>query len=286
MGRESPGAFNHLAKLERGELKQPSVGLLLDYLRACGARPPDVAALFGPYLSLPPVQRTRGDAAVKKLLEVLPEKEQRQILAWDKGTTKAYQRLVANEPQKKRPRVETGQQRVFRIVWSFVHANWSEVFEQKLYETMLKLKDEVPKSDRRFAEDLDGMDQVKLYVKLPKWFKVQTPVGEYNPDWAIVWEPRDSTGEPTAERRLYLVRETKDPGWPSNARQEEVRKVKCGTAHFKHALDVNYRVVSSANELPRNCCPWNSLRDMIGAPQRAGGVISASREPLSVNRRP
>ena len=105
--------------------------------------------------------------------------------------------------------------------------------------------------ERQFAEDLDKMDQVRFYVKLPKWFKVQTPVGEYNPDWAIVWEPRDSTGEPTAERRLYLVRETKDPGWPGNARQEEIRKVKCGEAHFKRALDVDYDVVSTANQLPR-----------------------------------
>jgi type III restriction enzyme len=104
--------------------------------------------------------------------------------------------------------------------------------------------------ERRFAEDLDGMDQVKFYVKLPKWFKVQTPVGEYNPDWAIVWEPRDSTGEPTAERRLYLVRETKDQDWDANPRSTERRKVKCGGEHFKQALGVDYRVVSSASELP------------------------------------
>jgi transcriptional regulator with XRE-family HTH domain len=154
MGRDSPGAFNHLAKLERGELKQPSVGLVLDYLRACGAKPQDVAALFESYLSLPPVPRTKGDAAVRKLLEILPEREQRQMLAWDKGATKAYEESAADKTDKKKPRVETTQQRVFRIVWSFVHANWNGVFEQKLYETMLKLKDDVPKSERRFACDL------------------------------------------------------------------------------------------------------------------------------------
>jgi transcriptional regulator with XRE-family HTH domain len=154
MGRDSPGAFNHLAKLERGELKQPSIGLVLDYLRACGAKPQDVAALFHSYLSLPPVPRTKGDAAVKKLLEVLPEKEQRQMLAWDKGITKSHEERAAAEPGKKKSRVETGRQRVFRIVWSFVHANWSEVFEQKLYETMRRLKDEVPRSERRFACDI------------------------------------------------------------------------------------------------------------------------------------
>ena len=154
MGRDTPGAYVPLAKLERGDIKHPSLDLVLDYLRACGAKPQDVDALFGPYLSLPPVPRTRGDAAVRKLLEVLPEKEQRQMLAWDKGTTKAYEERAADKTDRKKPRVETARQRVFRVVWSFVHANWSEVFEQKLYETMLRLKDDVPKSQRRFACDI------------------------------------------------------------------------------------------------------------------------------------
>jgi len=119
MGRDSPGAFVPLAKLERGDIKHPSVGLVLDYLRACGAGPQDVAALFGPYLSLPPVPRTKSDAAVKKLLEVLPEREQRKVLAWDKRTTRAYEEHAVDKTDKKKPRVETAQQRVFRIVWSF-----------------------------------------------------------------------------------------------------------------------------------------------------------------------
>jgi transcriptional regulator with XRE-family HTH domain len=154
MGRDSPGAFVPLAKLERGDIKHPSVGLLLDYLRACRAGPQDVAALFGPYLSLPPVPRTKSDAAVARLLEVLPEKEQRAVLAWDKEITKAREERAATEPGRKKPRVETAQQRVIRIVWSFVHANWNEVLEQKLYEAMLKLKDDVLKSERRLACEL------------------------------------------------------------------------------------------------------------------------------------
>ena len=154
MGRDSPGAFVPLARLERGDIKHPSVSLLLDYLRACGAGPQDVAALFAAYLSLPPVPRTKSDAAVRKLLEVLPEPEQRAVLAWDKGITKAREEHAATEPGRKKPRVETNQQRVFRIVWSFVHANWSEVFEQKLYEAMLKLKNDVPRSERRLACEL------------------------------------------------------------------------------------------------------------------------------------
>jgi transcriptional regulator with XRE-family HTH domain len=153
MGRDAPNAFNPLAKLERGDIKHPSLDLVLDYLRACGVKPDEVAALFKPYLSLPSVPRTKGDAAVKKLVEILPGREQHLVLAWDKGITRAHEERVRAEPGKKLPRVETEKQRVFRIVWSFVHANWNEVFEQQLYETMLKLKGEVPRSRRRDACD-------------------------------------------------------------------------------------------------------------------------------------
>ena len=103
--------------------------------------------------------------------------------------------------------------------------------------------------ERKFAEDLERDDRVKLYVKLPRWFTVQTPVGEYNPDWAIVLEPRDAVGEPSGDRLLYLVRETKDAEWPGNARPDERRKVDCGRAHFKGALGVDYKVVTNLQEL-------------------------------------
>ncbi|MBC8457583.1 MAG: hypothetical protein H8D67_06270, partial [Deltaproteobacteria bacterium] len=81
---------------------------------------------------------------------------------------------------------------------------------------------------------------------LPTWFTVCTPVGEYNPDWAIVMEDPD---KPTGEPLLYLVRETKDTQNLDKLRPDEKRKIKCGTKHFEE-LDVDYRVVTSAGELP------------------------------------
>ena len=54
--------------------------------------------------------------------------------------------------------------------------------------------------ERKFAETLDKRTDIKLFVKLPDWFKVETPLGSYNPDWAIL--KHDDTV-------LYLVRETK-----------------------------------------------------------------------------
>ena len=104
--------------------------------------------------------------------------------------------------------------------------------------------------EKNFVKGLEARKDVKLYLKLPSWFKVPTPVGEYNPDWAIVMEDRDSHGEPTGKPLIYLVRETKDAGWKTSLRPEERRKIACGERHFVGALGVNYQVVTTASELP------------------------------------
>jgi len=103
--------------------------------------------------------------------------------------------------------------------------------------------------ERRFVEGLERRQDVKMYLKLPGWFKVATPIGEYNPDWAIVLEERDEHGNVTDKPLLYLVRETKDRGWETDLRPEERRKIKCGAQHFREALDVDYKVVTKASEL-------------------------------------
>ncbi len=104
--------------------------------------------------------------------------------------------------------------------------------------------------ERKFVEDLKNMDQVRMFIKLPAWFLVPTPVGEYNPDWAIVWEDRDVHGKPVGKPLLYLVRETKSTMEKDKLRPDERRKIQCGARHFGDALGVNYRVVVSAKELP------------------------------------
>lgn len=103
--------------------------------------------------------------------------------------------------------------------------------------------------ERKFVEGLERIDSVKVYCKLPAWFVVDTPLGKYNPDWAIVWEPRDAHGTRTGEQRLYLVRETKGEKWETTLRPNELRKIRCGEAHFKSALDVDFTVVTSAEQL-------------------------------------
>jgi type III restriction enzyme len=102
--------------------------------------------------------------------------------------------------------------------------------------------------ERQFVEDLEKIREVIMYIKLPTWFEVDTPVGKYNPDWAIVWQWRDEHGEPTGKPLLYLVRETKGTTI-DKLRSDERRKVLCGKKHFEDALGVSYKVIPSASEL-------------------------------------
>jgi len=151
MDRQGSGAHVQLARLERGKIRYPSINLIADYLRACGSGFEDLLDLMKPYPAQPPALKEKADAAVAELLKSLPKPEQRAMLKWEKATAERREAKAAAQPEKKKPRVETDRQRVFRIVWSFIHANWNEVFEQRLYETMLALKDEVPRSERKHA---------------------------------------------------------------------------------------------------------------------------------------
>ena len=100
--------------------------------------------------------------------------------------------------------------------------------------------------ERDFAKQLEESNKVKLFVKLPQWFVVETPVGEYNPDWAIVLEERDTQGK--VREKLYLVRETKFVNNLDNLRPSEKHKIKCAEEHFK-TIDVNFKTIKSFQEI-------------------------------------
>jgi type III restriction enzyme len=93
--------------------------------------------------------------------------------------------------------------------------------------------------ERAFAKKLDERDDIKLFVKLPGWFEVDTPVGKYNPDWAILKDDGAA---------LYLVRETKSTRDFMKLRSSEADKVRCGQRHFD-ALGVPFSVVVTADEV-------------------------------------
>ncbi|MDG2991762.1 DEAD/DEAH box helicase family protein [Candidatus Synechococcus calcipolaris G9] len=96
--------------------------------------------------------------------------------------------------------------------------------------------------ERQFAEILDGREDIKLFIKLPPWFKVQTPLGTYNPDWAIVKQVSED------EQKLYLIRETKGTKEQLELRVGEGAKIYCGQQHFD-VLDVDFDVVTNASEI-------------------------------------
>jgi type III restriction enzyme len=97
--------------------------------------------------------------------------------------------------------------------------------------------------EREFATDLDKRDDVELFLKLPEWFKIDTPIGGYNPDWAIVRRLENG------EKKVYLVRETKGTTDINALRFEgEGWKIEFGRKHFL-ALDVDYKIASKANQL-------------------------------------
>lgn len=88
--------------------------------------------------------------------------------------------------------------------------------------------------ERQFAQYLDGREDIKLFMKLPDKFRVPTPVGDYNPDWAII-KVEDGT------EHLYLVRETKSSQDPAKRRPSENAKIKAAMKHFD-AIGVDYAV--------------------------------------------
>ena len=89
--------------------------------------------------------------------------------------------------------------------------------------------------ERQFAEKLDSREDVKFFMKLPAKFKIPTPVGEYNPDWAIIKQV-------DGEDRLYMIRETKSTLDELKLRPTEAAKIASARQHFKAIGIDNYDV--------------------------------------------
>lgn len=110
-----------------------------------------------------------------------------------------------------------------------------------IYENYIPLDSSV---ESRFAQDCESSEQIKFYFKLPEWFKIPTPIGSYNPDWAVVFED---------DKRIYFVAETKDTGTTTvdlnKLHPSEKQKIKCGKANFKAIEDVEYHVVKKVSDL-------------------------------------
>jgi type III restriction enzyme len=149
---------------------------------------------------------------------------------------------------------------VIELFSKYVVPDSGKPLERSLY-------DAVPcdsETERQFVKDLEAREDVRLYVKLPYWFHIETPVGDYRPDWAIVMDGPEKDGKPI----LYFVSETKGTekfsktgriaDLKSELRPDEWRRIQCGAAHFGSkqmkklgALEgVDFRVVSKSADLP------------------------------------
>lgn len=102
--------------------------------------------------------------------------------------------------------------------------------------------------ESQFADAFEKSADVKVYAKLPGWFKIDTPLGSYNPDWAVLLE-RDG------DERLYFVIETKGSLLTGELRATEQAKIDCGKAHFA-ALGTNV-VFEKAHS-------YSALQDVVG----------------------
>ena len=105
------------------------------------------------------------------------------------------------------------------------------------------------KVERSFVEQLDVSDEVVVYSKLPRGFFIPTPVGDYNPDWAIAF--RDDT---TKIKHVYFVAETKGSLSTLELRGVEGAKIDCARKFFaalneKLSYGVKYDVVTDYTEL-------------------------------------
>ena len=81
-------------------------------------------------------------------------------------------------------------------------------------------------NEAEFAQKFEANEDIKLYAKLPDWFKISTPLGSYNPDWAVLIEK-------DGDKKLYFVIETKANVSEQALRQTEYQKIKCGKKHFE-----------------------------------------------------
>jgi len=107
--------------------------------------------------------------------------------------------------------------------------------DKTIYSNLVPLDSNV---EFEFARECESRDDIEFYFKLPFWFKIITPIGNYNPDWALIKKN---------EKTVYFVAETKSAG--QELKISEKRKIKCGYSHFNEFEEVKYRQVATVGEL-------------------------------------
>jgi len=126
---------------------------------------------------------------------------------------------------------------LYGYLWKNMIESSKSPYEYVIYDS---------ENEAGFAQKLENNNSVKLYAKLPDWFKIATPLGSYNPDWAVLIEK-------DGEQKLYFVLETKAKLLNEALRPSESAKIECGHKHFE-ALgnEVEFKEVDSFEEFMEN----------------------------------
>jgi len=128
-----------------------------------------------------------------------------------------------------------------------------ELFENKelfgYLEDNLKKSEKSPydfvvydsKVESTLATEFEKSNNISVYAKLPDWFKIETPLGTYNPDWAVLWKDNN-------DEKLFFVVETKGSTGLFDLRLKEQSKIKCGIEHF-NAIGSQMIVATNMNDV-------------------------------------
>ena len=123
--------------------------------------------------------------------------------------------------------------------------------QKTICENYIPLDSGTEKAFAQNCEDYDAKNEggVAFYFKLPGWFKIPTPLGNYNPDWAVVKQ---------VQGKVYFVAETKNTGKGIQAgvdtdklRQNEKLKIECGKRHFAALDGLEYRETDDVGSLEK-----------------------------------
>ena len=121
-------------------------------------------------------------------------------------------------------------------LYGYLHSNMIEnqknksLFSYTVYDSNV---------EKNFAVEFNRNEKVKLFTKLPSWFKINTPLGSYNPDWAVLIEDCD-------QEKLYFVVESKGSSLDFDIKTTESSKIKCAKKHFEE-ISSEVKMVQSQN---------------------------------------
>ncbi len=154
--------------------------------------------------------------------------------------------------QKKRMEVQTIQYRITdKTFEDSIFEDEILSYKNKVVETNRSVYDKTicdSEGEKEFANRLDQTTNVNVFCKIPSGYFIETPVGKYNPDWAIVYEKMVNRA-----KKWYLVRETKfgySPlsGTLNTITDIEKDKIECAKKHFKVLTDIDFNVAYTFQE--------------------------------------